>query len=170
MRGGHVLLFRAGGLRLGVFLAEVGRLLVEDALIAVPFAHPAMAGLLVADDDGPVPVFDLRGLVDDVDDPTGHASRAGQVRAYSAVAAITGAAVVGATVALFPTAKGPVGLRLEQLLGTIATYEPLDAAAAARLHKDVPAALARTVTGAASAGDGPFSFFSPEAFLAGVGL
>lgn len=167
MRGGHVLLFRAGGLRLGVFLAEVGRLLVEDALIAVPFAHPAMAGLLVADDDGPVPVFDLRGLVDD---PTGYASGAGQIRAYAAVAAITGAAVVGATVALFPTAKGPVGLRLEQLLGTIATYEPLDAAAAARLHKDVPAALARTVTGAASAGDGPFSFFSPEAFLAGVGL
>lgn len=158
-----MLLFRAGGLRLGVFLAEVGRLLVEDALIAVPFAHPAMAGLLVADNDGPVPVFDLRGLVDDDAAAQAH-------RGYSAVAAITGAAVVGATVALFPTAKGPVGLRLEQLLGTIATYEPLDAAATRRLHEDVPAALARTVTGAASAGEGPFSFFSPEAFLAGVGL
>lgn len=169
MRGGHVLLFRAGGLRLGVFLAEVGRLLVEDALIAVPFAHPAMAGLLVAGEDGPVPVFDLRGLVDDDGTPS-TASATDPRRAYAAVAAITGAAVVGATVALFPTAKGPVGLRLEQLLGTIATYEPLDAAAAARLHEDVPAALARTVTGAASAGDGPFSFFSPEAFLAGVGL
>ena len=164
MRGGHVLLFRAGGLRLGVFLAEVGRLLVEDALIAVPFAHPAMAGLLVAGDDCPVPVFDLRGLVDD-DDGAGQPHRA-----LAAVAAVTGTAVVGATVALFPTAKGPVGLRLEQLLGTIATYEPLDAAATARLHEDVPAALGRTVTGAASAGEGPFSFFSPEAFLAGVGL
>lgn len=148
-RGGQVLLFRAGGLRLGVFLAEVGRLLVEDALIAVPFAHPAMAGLLIADEDGPVPVFDLRGLVD---------------------TSSIGATVSGATVALFPTAKGPVGLRLEQLLGTIATYEPLDADATARLHADVPAPLARTVTGAASATEGPFSFFSPEAFLAGVGL
>lgn len=160
MTGGQVLLFRAGGLRLGVFLAEVGRLLVEDALIAVPFAHPAMAGLLIADADGPVPVFDLRGLVDDVGVDAHERSKA----------AITGAAVVGATVALFPTAKGPVGLRLEQLLGTIATYAPLDAAATARLHEDIPAALARTVTGAASAADGPFSFFSPEAFLAGVGL
>lgn len=167
MRGGQVLLFRAGGLRLGVFLAEVGRLLVEDALIAVPFAHPAMAGLLVAGEDGPVPVFDLRGLVDD--DEQAQGGKRGTQRDYG-VNAITGAAVVGATVALFPTAKGPVGLRLEQLLGTIATYEPLDAAAAARLHEDVPAALARTVTGAASAADGPFSFFSPEAFLADVGL
>jgi hypothetical protein len=165
MRGGQVLLFRAGGLRLGVFLAEVGRLLVEDALIAVPFAHPAMAGLLVAGEDGPVPVFDLRGLVDDT---ASWASTTTSATSAPPRPAIT--AVVGATVALFPTAKGPVGLRLEQLLGTIATYEPLDAAATARLHEDVPAALARTVTGAASATDGPFSFFSPEAFLAGVGL
>ena len=150
MSGGQVLLFRAGGMRLGVFLAEVGRLLVEDALIAVPFAHPAMAGLLVADEDGPVPVFDLRGLVDE-GTPT---------------LSLPG----GATVALFPTAKGPVGVRLEQLLGTISRYEPLDAAATARLHEDIPVALARTVTGAASTDDGPFSFFSPEAFLAGVGL
>lgn len=152
MSGGQVLLFRAGGMRLGVFLAEVGRLLVEDALIAVPFAHPAMAGLLVADEDGPVPVFDLRGLVDE-GTPTLSIPHAG-----------------GATVALFPTAKGPVGVRLEQLLGTISRYEPLDAAATARLHEDIPVALARTVTGAASTDDGPFSFFSPEAFLAGVGL
>lgn len=151
MSGGQVLLFRAGGMRLGVFLAEVGRLLVEDALIAVPFAHPAMAGLLIADEDGPVPVFDLRGLVD-------------------SGARLTFAANAGATVALFPTAKGPVGVRLEQLLGTISRYQPLDAAATARLHEDIPIALARTVTGAAAADDGPFSFFSPEAFLAGVGL
>lgn len=153
MSGGQVLLFRAGGMRLGVFLAEVGRLLVEDALIAVPFSHPAMAGLLIADDDGPVPVFDLRGLVD-----------GGTLPALSA--SLTG----GATVALFPTAKGPVGVRLEQLLGTISRYQALDAEATARLHVDIPVALARTVTGAASADDGPFSFFSPEAFLAGVGL
>ena len=148
MSGGQILLFRAGGLRLGVFLAEVGRLLVEDALVAVPFAHPAMAGLLMADEDGPVPVFDLRGLAAD-SVPAGAA---------------------GATVALFPTAKGPVGLRLEQLLGTIATYKPLDAEATARVLEHVPPPLAATITGAAADDEGPFSFFSPEAFLAGVGL
>ena len=155
MSGGQVLLFRAGGMRLGVFLAEVGRLLVEDGLIAVPFAHPAMAGLLIADDDGPVPVFDLRGLVDTLGPAGSRPSLA-----------VSGQA----TVALFPTAKGPVGVRLEQLLGTISRYQPLDAEATARLHEDIPIALARTVTGAATADDGPFSFFSPEAFLASVGL
>ena len=88
--------------------AEVGRLLVEDHLAPVPFSHPAMAGLLLAGDDGPVPVFDMRGLRGTA--PPAH--------------------VPGATVALFPTAKGPVGLRLEQLLGTIASYEPLSESAA----------------------------------------
>ena len=151
MTGGQVLLFRAGGLRLGVFLAEVGRLLVEDALVAVPFAHPAMAGLLVAGEDGPVPVFDLRGLVD-------------------GIPAAFGVAGTRATVALFPTAKGPVGLRLEELFGTVAAYEALDPEATAKLHDGVAPVLLRTITGAARTADGPFSFFSPEGFLAGIGL
>jgi chemotaxis signal transduction protein len=148
MTQGQVLLFRAGGLRLGVFLAEVGRLLVEDRLTAVPFAHPAMAGLLVADADGPVPVFDLRAL-------TGAAPTEG---------------ARNRTVALFPTSKGPVGLRLEELLGTVASYEGLDAAAAAALHEHVDPAVLKTITGVAKTPEGAFSFFSPDAFLAGLGL
>lgn len=159
MSQGQVLLFRAGGLELGVFLAEVARLLVEDRVLAVPFAHPAMAGLLVAGEDGPVPVFDLHGLV---------------------AAPVDGAALPvprsKTTVALFPTARGPVGLRLEELLGTVASYEALDAETTAALHAGVPAPLLTTITGAArrrsveAGGEGSFSFFSPDAFLAGLGL
>lgn len=158
MSGGQVLLFRAGGLELGVFLAEVSRLLVEEALLAVPFSHPAMAGLLVAGEDGPLPVFDLRGLVE------------------GPAAALAPATRGKATVALFPTAKGPVGLRLEELLGTVASYEALDPEATAALHAEVPQPLLATVTGAArrrdgvDGGTGTFSFFSPDAFLAGLGL
>ncbi len=148
MTQGQVLVFRAGGMRLGVFLAEVGRLLVEDELVAVPFAHPAMVGLLVADEDGPVPVFDLGGLI-------GESAPASAQRR---------------TVALFPTAKGPVGLRLDELLGTAASYEALDDDATGALHDGVAAALLSTVTGAARSTDGAFSFFSPDAFLAGLAL
>ncbi len=148
MSQGQVLLFSAGGLRLGVFLAEVGRLLVEDQLTPVPFSHPAMAGLMLAGEDGPVPVFDMRGLVGTT--PAAHAR--------------------GATVALFPTAKGPVGLRLDTLLGTIATYEPLSESAAAALLDQAPDAVRTTLTNAARTPEGVFSFFSPDAFLARVGL
>jgi len=148
---GGVLRFRAAGLLWGVFLAEVGRVVVEDGLLAVPFSHPAMAGLLVAGADGPVPVFDLRGLVDDAA-PALPLSRA-------------------RTVALFPTARGPVGLRLEELLGTVDKYTGLDAQSIGALHKDVASALLRTMTGAARGIDGDmFSFFSPDAFLAELGL
>jgi hypothetical protein len=138
-----VLLFQAAGLRFGVSLADVSRLIVEEELLPVPFSHPAMAGLMDADADGPVPVFDLSGLVD----PTAIARH-----------------VPGATVALFPTGKGPVGLRLDKLHGTAATYEPITTVPPA------PAALLRTMGGAASAQGEPFSFFSPEAFLAAIGL
>lgn len=148
MSQGKVLLFSAGGLRLGVFLAEVGRLLVEDLLTPVPFSHPAMAGLMLAGDDGPVPVFDMRGLVGTTLAP--HAP--------------------GATVALFPTAKGPVGLRLDTLLGTIATYEPLSESAAEALLDQAPDAVRSTLSNAARTPEGVFSFFSPDAFLARVGL
>ena len=148
MSQGQVLLFSACGLRLGVFLAEVGRLLVEDRVAPVPFSHPAMAGVMLAGDDGPVPVFDMRGLVGQTPPPR----------------------APGATVALFPTAKGPVGLRLEQLLGTIATYEPLPESAADALLDQAPDGVRATLTNAARAPDGVFTFFSPDAFLARVGL
>lgn len=138
-----VLLFLAGGVRCGVGLADVSRLLVEDTLIPVPFSHPAMAGLVDAGADGAVPVFDLKGLVD----PADIARKA-----------------PGATVALFPTAKGPVGLRLDELHGTAATYEPYSEGV------EVPEALRMTVTGAAQVQGKAFAFFSPDAFLAAVGL
>jgi chemotaxis signal transduction protein len=144
-----VLLFRAGGLRYGVGLADVQRLVVEDALVPVPFAHPAMAGLIDAGDDGPVPVFDLKGLVDP-SEVAGHTK--------------------GATVALFATQKGPVGLRLDELLGTTSTYAPQPQPPSATMDSDVPAALQRTIVGEARAETGSFSFFSPEAFLAAIGL
>ncbi|MCC7072474.1 MAG: chemotaxis protein CheW [Deltaproteobacteria bacterium] len=148
MSQGQVLLFSAGGLRLGVFLAEVGRLLVEEHIAPVPFSHPALAGVMIAGADGPVPVFDLHGLF-------------GGTPATQAP---------GATVALFPTAKGPVGLRLQTLLGTIASYEPLSESATAALLDQAPEAARGTLTNAARTPEGAFSFFSPDAFLARVGL
>jgi chemotaxis signal transduction protein len=138
-----VLLFLAGGQRYGVGLADVARLVVEGVLVPVPFSHPAMAGLIDAGNDGPVPVFDLKGLVDPAD--------VARTRP-------------GATVALFPTQKGPVGLRIDQLLGTAAAYEPAAAA------EGVPPALLPTVAGSARADEATFSFFSPESFLAAIGL
>ena len=138
-----VLLFRAAGVRLGVSVADVSRLLVEEQLLPVPFSHPAMVGLLDAGPDGPVPVFDLRGLID----PSTIARRAR-----------------GATVALFPTEQGPVGLRLEALHGTAAAYQSLAEPIA------TPHAIARTIAGAAIADGEPFSFFAPEEFLAAIGL
>ena len=143
-----VLLFAAAGLRFGVSLADVSRLLVEDILVPVPFSHPAMAGLTHADADGAVPVFDLRGLVDP-------ATLVRHAR--------------GSTIALFPTVKGPVGLRLDALHGTAAAYD------ARPQLMDAPEALRRTIAGAAVAhgdrgGEQPFFFFSPEAFLAAIGI
>jgi chemotaxis signal transduction protein len=150
MSGGQVLLFRAGGQRLGVFLAEVGRLLVEGELTPVPFSHPAMAGVLDTKEDGPVPVFDLFGLIEEEGAPPRHAR--------------------GATVALFPTKSGPVGLRLEALLATISDYTALDGDEGKQLLADVPPALRPTLTQTARGLDGTFAFFSPEAFLARLGL
>lgn len=150
MSQGQVLLFFAGGMQLGVSLADVGRLVVEDTLLIVPFAHPALAGLLAVGDAEPVPVFDLLGLVD------------GTAVATSAP---------NANVALFPTARGPVGLRLERLDGTAHAYRALDADAAQALYAGHAPALLATVTGAAATAEGvSFSFFSPEAFLAALNL
>jgi hypothetical protein len=144
-----VLLFVAGGLKLGVGLADVARLLVENGVVRVPFAHPAMAGLLDAGPEGPVPIFDLFGLVD----PS-------RVRTH----------VPGATVALFPTEKGPVGLRLEALAGSAAAYSAVDAEEQRLIVEDTPAQIRPTLAGAARADADEFSFFSPDAFLAVIGL
>jgi hypothetical protein len=72
----------------------------------------------------------------------------------------------GSTVALFPTGKGPVGLRLDALHGTAAAYQPVEASSS----PTTPAALKGTIAGAAIADGQAFSFFSPEAFLAAIGL
>lgn len=157
MRG--VLVFLAGGVRLGVSLADVARLVVEGAIAPVPFGHSALAGVMkVRDvDDATVPVFDLHGLAPE-------ATRPPRQRA-------------GATVAVIPTARGPVGLRLDQLLGTASDYTAVDAADVRALYEQLSPALQQTLAGAGRAeagsvavGDEPFFFFSPEAFIAAVGL
>jgi hypothetical protein len=153
MRG--VLVFVAGGARLGVPLADVARLTLEGPVAPVPFGHPALAGLMRGDDAALVPVFDLRGLDPAAPRPPTH--------------------VAGATVAVVATQRGPVGLRLERLLGTASAY---GAAAVDEARRgELASELRRAVGGAgvpldasAAIGDTPFFFFSAEAFLAAVGL
>lgn len=149
-----VLVFSAAGQRLAVSVGDVLRLVVEDEVVAVPFGHRALAGVMRADDVGSdvVPVFDLRGLAEHAPPPPRH--------------------VVGATVAIIPTARGPIGLRLDRLLGTAARY--VQSAA------DAPADLVRVIDGAGRAdtiatasvdvGETPFFFFSTDAFIAAVGI
>ncbi len=148
MTGEPVLLFMAAGQRFGVGLADVSRLLAQGPLLRVPFAAPALAGIMFADIDGPIPVFDLRALVDP-----------------SAVLHADDDAAL--TVVLFASQKGPVGLRLQRLLGSVALYAALDAA-----PSDVVVAggLSATITGWARTDEHVFAFFSPDAFLAVVGV
>lgn len=154
-----VLVFLAGGVRLGVSIADVARLVVEGPVAPVPFGHAALAGIMrVTDvDDATVPVFDLHGLAPE-------ATRPPTQRA-------------GATVAVIPTARGPVGLRLDQLLGTASDYAAVDADVVKDVYAALPAVLQKTLAGAGrprdaslAVGEQPFFFFSPEAFIAAVGL
>ena len=158
-----VLVFEAGGVRLGVSIADVARLVVEGPVAPVPFGHAALAGIMrvagsdVGGDDATVPVFDLHGL-------SPGATRPPTQRA-------------GATVAVIPTARGPVGLRLECLLGTANDYAAVDDAAVHDVVATLPTALRKTLAGAGrpndasvAVGDAVFFFFSPEAFIASVGL
>jgi chemotaxis signal transduction protein len=152
-----VLVFSAAGERLAVSVADVLRLVVEEEIVAVPFGHPALAGVMrQADATGDVvPIFDLRGDL-------------GTARTGTVVPRH----VVGATVAVIPTSRGPIGLRLDRLLGTAARYVRADVA--------VPEALAGVLDGAGRAdsvaaasvdvGDAPFFFFSTDAFIAAVGI
>lgn len=152
-----VLVFSAAGQRLAVSVADVLRLVVEEEVVAVPFGHPALAGVMRHRDTGGdvVPIFDLRGDL--------LAVGAGTVVPRH---------VVGATVAVIPTSRGPIGLRLDRLLGTAARY--------VRADVEVPAALAGVLDGAGRAdslggasvdvGEAPFFFFSTDAFIAAVGI
>jgi hypothetical protein len=141
------LLFEAGGFPLGVFVAEVTKLLLEgeDALLPVPFAHPAMAGLLDSEAVGALPVFDLVGILDPHVRPPVSAP--------------------GATVAVFSTERGPVGLRSARR-GTAQEYRYLDdfQEEAERLD-ELPMPLRSLVMGVGELSDGLFYFFSPEAFV-----
>lgn len=145
----QMLLFEAGGLPLGIFVAEVTRLLLEEQLAPVPFAHPAMAGLIDGGSLGALPVFDLFGLF----------SEERPARA-----------VPGATVAVFTTERGPVGLRMERRT-TTPTYRYLDdpAKEAERLDA-LPAIARRVLMGVGESEDGCFYFFSPEAFVLALDL
>ena len=149
-----VLVFSAAGQRLAVSVGDVLRLVVEDEVVAVPFGHRALAGVMrPGDGDGEVvPVFDLRGLADDAPPPPRH--------------------VVGATVAIIPTARGPIGLRLDRLLGTAARYVQARVEAPAHLMCVVDGAgRADTVaTASVDVGETPFFFFSTDAFIAAVGI
>jgi len=144
-----VLVFRSAGARLGVFIAEVGRVLVEKPLARVPFAHPALAGLLL-DDALAIPVFDLAALVADVR-PKSH--------------------VDAARVAIFETERGPVGLRMDALEGARADYQfVVDSEASREIIGRFPERLQRTVTGVGEESTGVFAFFSPDAFLAALDI
>jgi hypothetical protein len=157
---GGVLVFVAGGVRLGVPLADVTRLSLEGRLSPVPFGHPALAGLMRDEQGGLVPIFDLQGL--------GATDGDARPRLH----------VEGATVAVIGTARGPVGLRLDRLLGTASSYTAHDGGEAVdELRAGLSSGLQRTLGGAsvprdasAAVGDAPFFFFSAEAFIAAVGL
>jgi len=143
----QVLLFETCGYRLGVFVAEVTRLILEpdEALLPLPFAHPGMAGLLDSGEVGALPVFDLQGILTPSARPP--------------------VSKPGATIAVFTTERGPVGLRTDRR-GTAQEYRYLDdfQEEASRLD-ELPAALRGLVMGIGELPDGLFYFFSPEAFV-----
>ena len=147
-----VLVFRAAGCRLGVAVGDVLQLVVEGPIMPVPFGHRALAGVMVVgDDDDVVPIFDLRGLDEGAEAPPRH--------------------VAGATIAVIPTAIGPIGLRLDRLLGSAARYASSDAVTPPHMLRVVDRAGVADVKGASlEVGDEPFFFFSTDAFVAAVGL
>lgn len=149
-KNSQVLLFKAAGARFGVFIAEVGRLVVESGVAPVPFAHPALAGLLDDASEQVVPVFDLVGLLPDRRPPP---------------------QVAGARVALFDTDQGPVGLRLDVMEAGGMHYTFLsDREAAERRLATLPDELRLAVTAVGEDEGGPFFFFSADAFLAALDL
>jgi hypothetical protein len=148
-----VLVFLAAGSRLAVAVGDVLRLMVEGPIAPIPFGHRALAGVMRAgdDDDAVVPVFDLRGLDDDAPAPPRH--------------------VPGATVAIIPTAIGPIGLRLDRLLGSALRYVAVDEAIPGHIARVIDRAGRADALGASlDIGEAPFFFFSTEAFVAAVGL
>jgi chemotaxis signal transduction protein len=148
----RVLRFEAGGLRLGVSIADLNRVLVEEDLTAVPFGHDALAGVVVVEPFGVVPIFDLLGLAGDATRAKARPSRP------------------GAAVLLLPTAKGPIGLRIDRLAGTLSAYGVVTTAEAAQFLETVPRPLMPVLAGVARDQGEVFWLFSPEAFVASLGI
>lgn len=146
-----LLIFTSGGLRFGVFLAEIGRLTLEERIAPVPFSHPAMAGLSYVDGaTGAVPVFDVVGLLDPTRGPRRRAT--------------------GTTIALFPTERGPIGLRLDVIEGTVLEVQPVSAEEEREALSGLPDEVRRVVGGVARHAGSTLFFFSPEGLLVELGL
>jgi chemotaxis signal transduction protein len=147
-----VLVFLAAGERLAVAVGDVLRLVVEGPITPIPFGHRALAGVMRVDDsDAVLPVFDLRGLREAEPAPPPH--------------------VDGATIAIIPTSIGPIGFRLDRLLGSAASYIAVDEATPAPVVGVVDGAGRADVVGASlEVGPAPFFFLSIDAFIHAVGL
>jgi hypothetical protein len=147
-----VLVFLAAGHRLAVAVGDVLRLVVEGPVTPIPFGHRALAGVMRVDDgDDVLPIFDLRGLNDLEPAPAAH--------------------VDGATIAIIPTAIGPIGVRLDRLLGTAVRYVAVDEPTPTGIAGIVDAAGRAELIGASlEIGEAPFFFFSTGAFIDAVGL
>lgn len=146
-----MLVFSAASVRFAVSIADVSRILTEGEMLAIPFSHPALAGV-VRDGNDIVPVFDLLGLTHPGNQPPRQ--------------------VFGGNIVVIPTAKGPVGLRLQQLAGTSDSYRALPPARAEEKLEALPAGIRPAVGGVAedSSTAEAFFLFSPEAFVALLGI
>jgi chemotaxis signal transduction protein len=141
----QVLLFDVGGLRMGVLLAEVSRLLIEGELLAIPEAHAALAGVLDdAAEDLTLPVFDLQAFLwPERGNAAEHAT---------------------STVAAFATGLGQAGIRLSRQLGTRDHYTRPTAEEAEKLAAQVPEHAQVAFSVIAQADDGAFVLFQPDNF------
>ena len=149
----RLFLFTAVGHNFAIPIVEVDRLLVEKTLAPIPCAHPSLAGL-AKDHDDLIPVYDLAGLLSEE-----------AVQAQSA----------GTNVAVFATARGPLGLRMEALRGTTTAARPLGDPAEVVARTALLPPAGQTIVSAVGEvatdhGVEVFFFFSPEAFLVQLDL
>ncbi len=148
----RLFLFTAVGHNFAIPIVEVDRLLIEGHLSPLPCAHPSLAGM-AKDNADLIPVYDLAGLL-------------GQEVVTTSV---------GTNVAVFATARGPLGVRMEALRGTTTAATPLaDAKEVMDRTAALPPAGQTIVTAvgevATDRGVEVFFFFSPEAFLVQLDL
>ncbi len=146
--GPKLFLFSAAGHDFAVPIVDVDRLIEELDIAPAPLCHRALAGVAVdeiGDEPRLIPVFDLRGF-----------EREDQVPVH----------VRGATVAVFQTETGPIGMRMDRLIGTSGIAEPISDSDLVRSHiETLGPELLTTVTAVARIEGKAFFTFSPEAFL-----